>query len=379
MSINKNSRKFFITHSFRDSDFGQRLTDDLRRQGLEGFHDFYSFRSSPNLLEQVSPGLEESDVYLPVLSNATLQSPGSKEEIDAAIALGSLPGRNGRPRIIGILLQDLGELPVEIRPMMSVNFTRNYEQALRELLAKGFGVDVVEEPAPERQVGDGHEQTLTLAPQPAVSQAAVGTKVEAPPKPVVPVQPAPPATAKAGVTYCTNHPQTETLLRCNKCGRPMCIKCVERTPVGYRCRECLGQQRQGYYNANPLDYVIAAVVGVFLSVIAGVVMSFISGVGLFGIILGIFGGPIGGGIIAEGIRIAVQRRRGRYLWLVACSALIIGGLIGLGMFRGVPFLLALLSGNFAALSALTVALLFNLGFWVYLALAVSTAYARLRV
>ncbi len=76
---------------------------------------------------------------------------------------------------------------------------------------------------------------------------------------------------------------------------------------------------------------------------------------------------------------AVQRHRGRYLWLVACSALIIGGFIGLGMLRGLPLLVALLSGNVAALSAFSVALLFNLGFWVYLVLAVSTAYARLRV
>lgn len=58
--------------------------------------------------------------------------------------------------------------------------------------------------------------------------------------------------------FCVNHPQTETLLRCNKCGKPVCIKCVERTPVGYRCKECLNIQQAGYYTATPFDYAVAA-------------------------------------------------------------------------------------------------------------------------
>ena len=40
------------------------------------------------------------------------------------------------------------------------------------------------------------------------------------------------------VTYCAVHPDRETGLRCNKCGRLMCAECAVPTPVGYRCREC---------------------------------------------------------------------------------------------------------------------------------------------
>ena len=58
--------------------------------------------------------------------------------------------------------------------------------------------------------------------------------------------------------YCVNHPQTETLLRCYRCGRPVCIKCVTRTPVGLICRDCLGAQRAGYYTAGAYDAVAAA-------------------------------------------------------------------------------------------------------------------------
>ncbi|HYN88142.1 MAG TPA: tetratricopeptide repeat protein, partial [Ardenticatenaceae bacterium] len=39
--------------------------------------------------------------------------------------------------------------------------------------------------------------------------------------------------------HCSVHPDRETMLRCNRCGRPMCPECAVRTPVGLRCRECV--------------------------------------------------------------------------------------------------------------------------------------------
>lgn len=172
--------------------------------------------------------------------------------------------------------------------------------------------------------------------------------------------------------YCTNHPQTETLLRCNKCGRPMCLKCVQRTPVGYRCKECLGQQRAGYYTANTIDHIIAPVIAFILGAVGAFGLSFIGGgIGFFGIIIAIFAGPIAGGIVAEIIRRISSKRRGRYIALLACSAMVLGALIvAFG-----PGLLVL--GSRAGASVLLRSVL-NITFWVFLAVAVSTLYARLR-
>ncbi len=169
--------------------------------------------------------------------------------------------------------------------------------------------------------------------------------------------------------YCANHPHTETLLRCNKCGRPMCLKCVQRTPVGYRCKECLGEQRAGYYTATPLDHVLAAVVSVVLGAVAAFVMLLLN-FGLFSIILAIFAGPFAGGLISEIIRRLISKRRGRYLALTASVALGAGALAVL-LVPALPFLLA---GAPEVLGRV----LLNIGFWVFLALAVSTTYARLR-
>jgi len=46
------------------------------------------------------------------------------------------------------------------------------------------------------------------------------------------------------VMYCYVHPDRETLLRCNRCERPICQSCAVLTPTGYRCKECVrGQQK----------------------------------------------------------------------------------------------------------------------------------------
>lgn len=182
--------------------------------------------------------------------------------------------------------------------------------------------------------------------------------------------------------YCTNHPKTETLLRCNRCGKPYCIRCLERTPVGYRCRECLNIQQAGYYTATPLDFAIAGAAATLGSIVGGAIAAVIGGLGLFALLIGIFFGPAAGGAIAEIVHWSIQKRRGKYIWVAACAGVLVGGLIGAGL---LPLLGALLGVGRAGLAELVLALpvvavraIFNLGFLIYIVLAVGTVYARLR-
>jgi hypothetical protein len=167
--------------------------------------------------------------------------------------------------------------------------------------------------------------------------------------------------------YCVNHPTTETLLHCYRCGKPVCLKCVTRTPVGMICRDCLSNQRSGYYTATVIDYALAAVVGFVLSFIGGLIAGLIGGLGFFALLIAIFYAPAAGGVIAEGIRFVIRKRRGRYIWLVGVGMVILGAFLNIG---GVSILFGLLTGRIGAL--------LNFGFWVYLFLAVGTVYARLR-
>mgnify|MGYP001577603898 CR=1 FL=1 len=176
--------------------------------------------------------------------------------------------------------------------------------------------------------------------------------------------------------YCINHPKTETLLRCNKCGNPVCIKCVDRTPVGYRCKTCLNIQHAGYYTATPIDYVIVLVVGTLASMIGGAIALALGGWWF----ISFFYAPAAGGAIAEMIHWALRKRRGKYIGLLASATVVIGALLVAGAIPLFMLVFAAL-GNPKLLPFATSGILgalFNIGLWIYLVLAVGTVYARLR-
>ncbi len=143
--------------------------------------------------------------------------------------------------------------------------------------------------------------------------------------------------------YCANHPDTETLLRCNKCGKPICMKCAVLTDVGYRCKECIRGQQAVYFNAETMDNPIAFGVGFGVAAVAGPIVGLLIGsLGLFiGMIIAFIGGSSAGSILAQIIRTAVGRRRGRYLRYFAMAGVVLGVIVGsiAGLFFGLPFTL----------------------------------------
>lgn len=156
--------------------------------------------------------------------------------------------------------------------------------------------------------------------------------------------------ADSGVLTCTVHPGVETTLRCNKCGRPMCTKCAVRTPVGYRCRECVRGQQQVFYNAKTLDPVIQGTVSTVMSLIAASLIGLIgSGLGFWGFFITFWAGSAAGALIADIAHRAAGRRRSRYTWLIVTGGVVLGGLLSLpvtlvlGSFLGgwIPWLIYL--------------------------------------
>ncbi|MBI1881147.1 MAG: tetratricopeptide repeat protein [Chloroflexi bacterium] len=164
-----------------------------------------------------------------------------------------------------------------------------------------------------------------------------------------------------GLLYCYRHPDIQTGLRCNRCNKPICPKCARRTPVGFRCPDCIREQEEKFYSGGNLDYVIGGAIALPLSLIAAALITFIlSGFGFFVILISLFVAPAVAGFIAEAVRWGVGRRRSRYLGHVVAGCLILGT---------VPFLLfILLAGNVYALLAP--------GIFVFLGTA--TVLARLR-
>ncbi len=163
--------------------------------------------------------------------------------------------------------------------------------------------------------------------------------------------------------YCYVHPQRETLLRCNRCERPICQSCAVLTPTGYRCKECVKGQQKIFDTARwwdyPLAFITAGVLSYFGSLVAG----------LFGFFV-IFIAPVAGMIIAEAVRFVVRRRRSKPIPIVAVIATVLGAL-----------LLPLANMIFALLNYYVNAAGGLMGLlWpaVYAVLAASTVYYRLK-
>ncbi len=171
-----------------------------------------------------------------------------------------------------------------------------------------------------------------------------------------------------GTLVCANHPDRPTLLRCNRCEKPICSKCAVLTPVGYRCRECVRGVRSGFDNVRPEDYAVAAVVAAAGTGVATYFLGFLSWWGLFA-------APVVGGVLAEGVRRAVRHRRGTRL----PSAAVAGGAAAALAVAALPFALSLpfITGGVAGAGAGTFLLA---GIWplIHGALIVSTMFYRLR-
>lgn len=119
--------------------------------------------------------------------------------------------------------------------------------------------------------------------------------------------------------YCANHPNRTTLLRCNRCDKPICSQCAVLTPTGYRCKDCVRGLQKRFDTARTIDLPLAAIVTLILS-FGG---SFIARIlGFFTLLVA----PILGVIIVEVVRWIVRRRRSQTLFLITTGAAAVGSL-----------------------------------------------------
>ncbi len=130
-------------------------------------------------------------------------------------------------------------------------------------------------------------------------------------------------------TYCEQHPQRETSLRCNRCDRLMCPACAVPTPVGYRCRECVRAHEDRFFSGTALDYVVIFVVSALGAALAQLLIGLVGGFLLLVILLAV---PAGGAIATLALRLS-GRRRGRWSGGVALAGVLAGSL-GFALFLG---------------------------------------------
>ncbi len=148
----------------------------------------------------------------------------------------------------------------------------------------------------------------------------------------------------ADATFCQQHPERETGLRCNRCDRYMCPECAVATPVGYRCRECVRAHEDRFFSGTSLDYLVVFVVcaaGAALVQLAGGLLRLPL---LFLILLAL---PAGGAIATLTLRLG-GGRRGRRSGAVAAAGALAGSLLFALLLGGLGIRVLLLAGILAA-------------------------------
>ena len=198
---------------------------------------------------------------------------------------------------------------------------------------------------------------VVLEPEPIVEKELVETTTVAQPDPE-PHEHA--VEEEAYELACYRHPNRQTSLRCYTCGKPICTQCAVKTPVGYRCPDCVRNLENTFFEATTRDYLLVTAVLFPLSLIVGyLVTRFASGGFLLIFLMFAIAGAIGSWIGRIGHQVA-GRRRGRYMPIIAATCVVLGVLLPAAF-------LFLLFGRLPGLGA-----------GIYLFVAASAAYYQMR-
>ena len=158
---------------------------------------------------------------------------------------------------------------------------------------------------------------------------------------------------------CAYHPDVETNLRCGKCGKLICPRCMVQTPVGARCPDCARLYKLPTYQVSTRYYLIAAGTALGMAIVCGLAwgaiewkIPFFS----FNLLLA----PAAGYAIGEVVSRASNRKRGTGLAVVGGIALAVSyfitfifpGGLPIGPFNVLYHLVALGVGIFVAVTRL---------------------------
>ncbi|MDD4923267.1 MAG: B-box zinc finger protein [Dehalococcoidales bacterium] len=123
---------------------------------------------------------------------------------------------------------------------------------------------------------------------------------------------------------CAEHPDVETNLRCGKCDKPICPKCMVETPVGARCPECARINKLPTFQVSNKQILVSSGVGLLIAVAYGFLWGMLSLFANF-IFLNLLLGAGAGFLISEGMSRVINRKRGTKLAVIASILVVVSG------------------------------------------------------
>ena len=127
---------------------------------------------------------------------------------------------------------------------------------------------------------------------------------------------------------CAFHPDVETNLRCGKCGKPICPKCLVQTLVGARCPDCAKLYKLPTYQVSATYFLRAIGTGAGMAIVGGVIWGVVRGSVPF-FYLNFLLAPAVGYAIGEVISLSVNRKRGAILAIIAGVAVALSYMVSI--------------------------------------------------
>lgn len=118
---------------------------------------------------------------------------------------------------------------------------------------------------------------------------------------------------------CARHPDIETGLSCNRCGTPICPRCMVQTPVGSRCPDCAQLRRLPTFDVRGKDYAKAAGAALAVAMVTGLLWSLLPLRGWGTLVLALIVGLAAG----EAISRVTNRKRSAGLKALAAATVIV--------------------------------------------------------
>ncbi len=127
---------------------------------------------------------------------------------------------------------------------------------------------------------------------------------------------------------CSYHPGVETDLRCGKCDKPICPRCLVETPVGARCPDCARSPKLPTFRLSRRYYLMAVGAALGMAIVSGAAWGAIEWVVPF-FSLNLLLAPGAGYVIGDVTSLATNRKRGTGLAIIGGSAVVISYLVSL--------------------------------------------------
>lgn len=109
----------FISHNKADKDFARQIGVFLCRNGTDVWFDEWDMFAGDPIIDSIEQGLDRSDIFVLVISPASLQSNWVREEIRAALMRKI---QRGTIRVIPLLKARVDRLPPFIEGLKYINF-----------------------------------------------------------------------------------------------------------------------------------------------------------------------------------------------------------------------------------------------------------------